>query len=140
MKMVNKPVYVAASLLAILSVVAITSSGNLSVFAQSPDVQVSIVPGSSTLAETAWSPNPVEVSVGQKIVWTNDDAVQHTVTSGSPGSPDSGKLFDSGFTKTATGPGLLNKGMTFEFTPTTAGEIPYYCSLHPTMVGSIVVS
>ncbi len=45
MKMFKKPVFVTASLLAILSAVAITSSGNLSVFAQSPDVQVSIVPG-----------------------------------------------------------------------------------------------
>ncbi len=134
MKMVNKPVYVAASLLAVLSVVAITSSGNLSVFAQSPDVQVSIVPGASTLGEKAWSPNPVEVSVGQKIVWTNNDSVQHTVTSGSPGSPDSGQVFDSGLTK------LLNKGETFEWTATTAGEIPYYCQLHPTQVGSVVVS
>jgi plastocyanin len=132
--MVNKPVYVTASLLAILSVVAITSSGNLSVFAQSPDVQVSIVPGGSTLGEKAWSPNPVEVSVGQKIVWTNNDSVQHTVTSGSPGSPDSGQVFDSGLTK------LLNKGETFEWTATTAGEIPYYCQLHPTQVGSVVVS
>lgn len=139
MKMVNKPVYITASLLAILSAVSIASGGSLSVFAQSPDVQVSIVPGSSTLAETAWSPNPVEVSVGQKIIWTNNDSVQHTVVSGSPGSPDVGKLFDTGFVKSATGPGLLNKGQTFEYTPTAAGEIPYHCSLHPTMVGSIVV-
>ena len=134
MRMVNKPVYVTASLLAILSVVAITSSGNLSVFAQSPDVQVSIVPGASTLAEKAWSPNPVEVKVGQKVIWTNNDSVQHTVTSGSPGSPDSGQAFDSGLTK------LLNKGQTFEWTATTAGEIPYYCQLHPTQLGSVVVS
>ena len=134
MKMVNKPVYVTASLLAILSVVAITSSGNFSVFAQSPDVQVSIVPGGSTLAEKAWSPNPVEVKVGQKIVWTNNDSVQHTVTSGSPGSPDVGQVFDSGLTK------LLNKGETFEWTATTAGEIPYFCQLHPTQLGSVVVS
>ena len=134
MKMVNKPVYVAASLLAILSVVAIASSGNVSVFAQSPDVQVSIVPGASTLAEKGWSPNPVEVSVGQKIVWTNNDSVQHTVTSGSPGSPDVGQVFDSGLTK------LLNKGETFEWTATTAGEIPYFCQLHPTQLGSVVVS
>ena len=134
MKMVNKPVYIAASLLAILSVVAITSSGSLSVFAQSPGAAVSIVPGASTLAEKAWSPNPVEVKVGQKVIWTNNDSVQHTVTSGSPGSPDSGQVFDSGLTK------LLNKGETFEWTATTAGEIPYYCQLHPTQLGSVVVS
>ena len=33
--MINKPIYLAASLLAILSVIAIGASGNTSVFAQS---------------------------------------------------------------------------------------------------------
>ena len=133
MKMVNKPVYIAASLLAILSVVAISSSGNFSVFAQGAESQVSIVPGASTLADKAWSPNPIEVKVGQKVVWTNNDSVQHTVTSGTTGSPDSGKEFDSGLTK------LLNKGDTFEHTFAAAGEFPFYCQLHPAMVGKVVV-
>jgi plastocyanin len=131
--MVNKPVYVAASLLAVLSVVAIASSGNLSVFAQTSDGKVSIVPGGSTLADKAYSPNPIEVKVGQKVTWTNNDSVQHTITSGTAGSPDSGKAFDSGLTK------LLNNGQTFEHTFAAAGEYPYYCQLHPTMVGKVIV-
>jgi plastocyanin len=131
--MVNKPVYVAASLLAVLSVVAIASSGNLSVFAQEQEVQASIVPGASTLGEKAFSPNPIEIKVGQKVEWTNKDSLQHTITSGTPGSPDSGKAFDSGLTK------LLNNGQTFEHTFAAAGEYPYYCQLHPTMVGKVVV-
>ena len=102
--MANKPIYIAASLLAILGLIAISSSGSFSAFAQGSDVKVSIVPGGSTLADKGYSPNPVEVKVGQKVIWTNDDSVQHTVTSGTPGSPDSGKEFDSGLTK------LLNKG------------------------------
>ena len=45
MKMVNKPVYIAASLLAILSVVAVSSSGNFNVFAQAAVLpSISIVP------------------------------------------------------------------------------------------------
>jgi plastocyanin len=131
--MVNKPIYIAASLLALISMITITSSGNLPVFAQSPDVKVSIVPGASTLTEKAYSPNPVDVKVGQKVVWTNNDTLQHTITSGSPGSADSGKEFDSGLTK------LLNKGDTFEHTFTTAGEYPYYCQLHPNQIGKVIV-
>ena len=133
MKMVNKPVYIAASLLAILSIVAISSSGNLSVFAQGADVPVSIVPGASTLADKSYSPNPVEVKVGQKVVWANDDTVLHTVTSGELGSPDAGKAFDSGFTK------LASKGTTFEHTFAAAGEFPYHCAVHPGMVGTVIV-
>ena len=67
-------------------------------------MKVSIVPGGSTLADKAYSPNPVNVKVGQKVKWTNNDSVQHTITSGAPGSADSGKEFDSGLTK------LINKG------------------------------
>jgi plastocyanin len=134
MKMVNKPVYIAASLLAILSVVAVSSSGNFSVFAQAPPtIEVSISPGSSTLTDKAYSPNPVEAKVGQKVEWINHDSVQHTITSGSAGSPDSGKEFDSGLTK------LLSKDGEFEHTFTAAGEFPYYCQLHPQMSGKVIV-
>ena len=132
MNVVNKPVYIAASLLAILSVIAVSSSGNLSVFAQGT-VPVSVLPGSTTLGDKSYSPNPVEVTVGQKVVWTNDDTVMHTVTSGEMGSPDAGKAFDSGFTKLAT------KGGTFEHTFAAAGEFPYHCQVHPGMVGTVVV-
>ena len=40
---------------------------------------VSIVPGSSSLTDTAYQPNPVQVSVGDTVTWTNDDS-QHTLS------------------------------------------------------------
>src|ERR687893_3091455 len=43
---------------------------------------VSIVPGSSSLTTDAWSPNPVQVSAGTTITWTNDDSQPHAVNSG----------------------------------------------------------
>lgn len=103
-----------------------------------PDkVQVSIVPGASVLTDDAYSPNPVEVTVGQTVVWTNDDTAFHTVTSGTVGAADAGKLFDSGL----AGPNaLISKGKTFEHTFDTAGEYPYFCTLHPAMVGTVIVN
>src|SRR5919112_1701140 len=102
----------------------------------SGNVQVSIVPGASTLTDTAYSPNPIEVAVGQTVVWTNDDSAFHTVTSGSAGAPDVGKAFDSGL----AGPtALTSKGKTFEHKFDTAGEYPYFCTLHPAMVGTVIV-
>ncbi|TVP39501.1 cupredoxin domain-containing protein [Candidatus Nitrosocosmicus arcticus] len=134
--MVNKPIYLAASLLGILSVIAIGASGTDDVFAQSDKVQASIVPGASTLTDTAYSPNPIEATVGQTVVWTNDDSAFHTVTSGIIGAPDAGKMFDSGL----AGPTALTaKGKTFEHTFDTAGEYPYFCTLHPAMVGTVIV-
>jgi plastocyanin len=97
------------------------------------NIVVSIVNGDSASADDAFNPNPVEVKAGQKVVWTNNDIVHHTITSGSAGSYDSGKEFDSGLTK------LLNIDDTFEFTFTIAGEYTYYCQLHPTMNGKVIV-
>ncbi|MDN5844638.1 MAG: plastocyanin/azurin family copper-binding protein [Candidatus Nitrosocosmicus sp.] len=134
--MVNKPIYLAASLLAILSVIVIGASGNVSVFAQSDKVQASIVPGASTLTDTAYSPNPIEAAVGQTVVWTNDDSAFHTVTSGTVGAANVGKDFDSGL----AGPtALTSKGKTFEHKFDMTGEYPYYCILHPGMVGTVIV-
>ena len=135
--MVNKPIYLAASLLAILSLVAIGASANLSVFAQSDKVQASIVPGATTLTDTAVSPNPIQAKVGQTVVWTNDDSAFHTVTSGLIGAADAGKMFDSGL----AGPTALTaKGKTFEHTFDTAGEFDYHCTLHPAMTGQVIVT
>ena len=135
--MVNKPIYLAASLLAILSVVAIGASANNDVFAQSDKVQATIVPGASTLTDTAYSPNPIQAKVGQEVKWTNEDSAMHTVTSGTAGGADVGKAFDSGL----QGPSALTaKGKTFEHKFDAAGEFPYHCTLHPAMVGKVVVS
>jgi len=91
---------------------------------------VSIVSGSSTLTTDAFQPNPVQVSTGTTVTWTNEDAQPHTVMSGAtPATPD-GK-FDSG---------IMAPAATFDFTFTEAGEYPYFCLLHPTMVGSVSVS
>ncbi|WP_458743724.1 cupredoxin domain-containing protein [Candidatus Nitrosocosmicus sp. T] len=135
--MVNKPIYLAASLLAILSLVAIGASANISAFAQSDKVQASIVPGATTLTDTAVSPNPIQAKVGQTVVWTNDDSAFHTVTSGLIGAADAGKMFDSGL----AGPTALTaKGKTFEHTFDTVGEFDYHCTLHPAMTGQVIVT
>jgi plastocyanin len=95
---------------------------------------VSIVPGSSSLTDTAFQPNPVQVSVGNTVTWTNNDSQPHTVTSGSNGQPDNKFNSSPNFSP------LLNPGQTFSFTFTQAGDYPYFCMLHPNMVGTASVS
>jgi plastocyanin len=90
---------------------------------------VSIVPGSSTLTDTAYQPNPIQVSVGTTVTWTNNDAQPHTVNSGENATPSG--LFDSP---------IMAPQATFEYTFTEAGEVPYFCILHPNMVGTVSVS
>jgi nitrite reductase (NO-forming) len=90
---------------------------------------VSIVPGSSSLTTDAYAPNPVQVSTGATVTWTNDDAQPHTATSGENATPDG--RFDSG---------IMPPAGTFDFQFTEAGEYPYFCLLHPNMVGTVSVS
>jgi plastocyanin len=98
--------------------------------------KVSIVEEASEMGDQAYDPNPVKVKAGGTVTWYNDDIQAHTVTSGTDYSdPNMGKEFDSS-------PGLstlLSTNQTFSHKFTTAGEFPYFCQLHPTMLGKVVV-
>jgi plastocyanin len=98
---------------------------------------VSIVPNASTMTDKAFAPNPLNAKVGDTVTWTNKDTTFHTVTSGTgPSDTTHGKEFDSGL----SGPtALTTQGKTFSHKFMTAGEFPYFCQLHPTMVGKVVV-
>ena len=72
----------------------------------------------------AFSPKAVTVKVGQKVTWTNDDQVDHNVTS------QSGETIKSQ---------NFGKGGTFSFTPTKAGTINYVCTIHPGMTATLTV-
>jgi len=90
----------------------------------STGVNVSIPSGASTLGANAFVPNPVTITSGTTVTWTNNDAIAHTTTS------DTSGLFDS---KTIAGGGK------FSFTFQNKGTVAYHCAIHPGMVGTIVV-
>ena len=94
-------------------------------------IPVSIVQDAALKFDQAFQPNLVNVNVGGAIRWTNDDSQIHTVVSGTgPSDPNQGEVFSSG---------LIAPGATFTQTFGQSGIIPYYCSLHPQMVGTIFV-
>jgi nitrite reductase (NO-forming) len=108
------------------------SMGSTAIFAQT-STSISIVPGASAPNNPKfYDPSPTNVAVGTTVTWTNNDATLHTVYSGTPDdSANSGKLFQSTY---------MAKGQTFEHKFDTAGTFDYYCTLHPFMLGKIVVS
>ena len=66
-------------------------------------------------------------------MWTNSDNNLHTVTSGTPNAEDVGGAFDSGLTA------LITPAKTYSHKFTNTGEFTYFCRVHPTMIGKIVV-
>jgi len=79
--------------------------------------------------DTCFIPSTIEVGPGTTVTWENNDIVPHTVTSGAAGSPTG--EFDSG---------LTDGGTTFEHTFEEVGEYPYFCLVHPWMVGTVFVT
>ena len=125
----NTKIAVAVGLAAILaSVFALPS-------AFAADVPVSITVGATSKTNDAYSPNPVTANVGDTVIWTNDDTTPHTATSGTAPTPDG--TFGG---NAETGGTILVKGKTQSFTFTEDGEFPYFCTLHPNMVGTVNVA
>jgi amicyanin len=74
----------------------------------------------------AFAPTAVTVKVGTTITWTNKDSDAHTVTSTGSGGPLNSPA--------------LSTGQTFSFTFTTAGSYSYFCTIHPFMTATVVVT
>ncbi len=81
-------------------------------------------PGSVSIFDNGYTPASLSVTEGTTVTWTNTGAAPHTAT-------DRAGRFDSGFMMT---------GDTFSRTLTTAGTYEYFCTIHPEMVATIVVT
>jgi plastocyanin len=73
----------------------------------------------------AFVPATVTVAAGTEIIWVNHDEEPHTVN-----SIDTAAAFKSP---------ALDTGDKFTFVYTKAGRYTYFCSIHPHMVGTIIV-
>ena len=90
-------------------------------------ISSTILPGSSAQGNPDYDPDPITINQGDGVQWTNEDNAPHTVTSRQEG------VFDSGLINPAD-TWLLNSA---EIAP---AEYEYYCTLHPFMVATLVVS
>ena len=76
------------------------------------------------IKEFMFGPKDLNVAVGTKVTWVNDDQIPHTVA-------ETHKVFRSG---------ALDTNDSFSWVFNTPGEYEYFCALHPQMIGKIVVS
>ena len=70
-----------------------------------------------------FSPMTVSVPVGGQVTWTNGDDIPHTV-----------RAVDGSFHSKA-----LDSGDAFTATFSKPGVYAYFCSVHPKMVGKVIV-
>ncbi|AFU59992.1 putative blue (Type 1) copper domain-containing protein [Candidatus Nitrososphaera gargensis Ga9.2] len=89
------------------------------------------IPGNGTVVvsiidnagSNSYNLNPVEVKVGETVTWVNDDSNIYTATSNDG-------IFNSD---------VLFEGQSFSYTFDEEGEYPYFCDIHPNMVGTVMV-
>ena len=81
------------------------------------------------MQNNAYQPEEITISPGTTVTWINEDSTVHNVLSGTRGDPD-GRV---------TSPDIAG-GSAFSFTFEESGTYPYYCSYHPGMSGTVIVS
>jgi len=112
--------------LSILSTVAALASGGCGSSSPSAptvaaDVTITMV---ADRGNQSYAPNPTTMRVGQTVAWKNGDSTAHTAT-------QDAARFDSG----SIGAGATSTPLTMS----TAGTFAYHCTIHPGMVGTLVV-
>src|SRR4051795_11281001 len=75
-------------------------------------------PGAISMKGLRFHPASATVRVGQKVTWTNDDNLDHNVT-----STHGAKFMSRAF----------GRAHTYAFTPRKPGTVSYVCTLHPGM-------
>jgi aldose sugar dehydrogenase len=119
----------------------ITDASNVTTMDQKNATAISIEQDASDLGDRAFSPSDINIKVGDTIKWTNNDPVIHTIVEGSPSLTSSASTIRPESSNAGMGfqSGLLKQGMTFKHSFDRPGTFNYYCSVHPTMVGKVIV-
>jgi len=77
----------------------------------------------ASMKSIAFQPGRIEIPTGTTVAWTNNDAVQHTVTAVD-------RSFDSG---------NMAPGASWPHTFTKPGTYQFFCVVHPFMKGTVIV-
>lgn len=78
-----------------------------------------------TISGFAFSPATLTIKVGTEVTWTNLDSVEHSVVS------SSGNELNSP---------LIPQNGTYSHVFNTPGTYDYHCSIHLTMLGTIIIT
>lgn len=95
--------------------------------ADAPTANAYILPGAADLGPNAFGDEPVVIRKGERLRWRNADTEEHNVVADTRSLPE--------FVTTGT----LAPGGERLFTMNTTGTTRIHCTIHPQMVGMLVV-
>jgi len=90
----------------------------------------SSTPGCEDTADGCFIPSTVTIGVGETVTWDNTDTAAHTATGGGHAGEGPSGVFDSS---------LIMAGGSYSHTFDEAGTYPYFCMVHPWMLGTVIV-
>lgn len=70
----------------------------------------------------SFNPGVLNIKKGDSVVWVNQDSAPHQIAGGNLRGP------------------VMSKGQSYTFVFNSVGTFDYYCAIHPSMKGVIVVS
>ena len=111
------------TLLAITSIVVSTTT------LVRPPAHQATIDVSVSIRTFQFTPDTVRVKAGTRVVWTNNDQIEHTITSGTPDD--------------TTGPfhGVVGKrGTTYSAVLRETGTFRYFCDRHRFMTGTVIAT
>lgn len=111
--------------IAVIAVIVLGYFGYRSLYKATPATTFDAVvtTNSVVMKNFAFTPNNISVTSGQEVSFLNNDAAAHHIVADD-------NSFDSG---------LLASGKTFKKTFSVVGTFSYHCSIHPSMIGQVVV-
>ena len=119
--MTSKNVWVAGLAMPVMIAMLLLLAGSSRVAANTN--QPSAANAEVKIDNFSFGPQTVTVPIGTTVTWTNRDDIPHTVVS------------TDGVFKSK----VQDTDEKFSYTFTKPGTYPYFCSVHPKMVGKIVV-
>ena len=97
--------------------------GSSNLYQANPTGSAQVAKNYIEISNFNFSPATLTVKVGDTVTWTNKDSMSHSATADD-------KSFDTG---------VLTKGQSGKVTFSKAGTYTYYCSIHSSMRGTIIV-
>ena len=122
----KKPIIIFSGIVLVSAVVGVVMAGHMSDNKTSSATSIGTATNVVTIKDYMFTPATVKVKVGTKVTWTNQDAVNHTITADT-NSTDAPSSMD------------IAKGKSYTFTFNKAGTYTYHCFPHPYMHGTVIV-